>query len=151
MKPSPLTLHDYFVTDLSFTVNREFDPTKPATLCVDDLIIKREAKLRDSNPLQWRMTLRIQHQALPGHNTPYAFTLELVGFIDLAPEFPLEEEKRQRTLEVNGASMLYGAAREIMRSVTSRGPYLQIILPSVSFYPKKETPPAPEPEKTPEK
>jgi preprotein translocase subunit SecB len=42
-------------------------------------------------------------------------------------------------LEVNGASMLYGAAREIVRAMTARGPYFQTVLPSVSFYPKKET------------
>jgi preprotein translocase subunit SecB len=139
MKPSPLTLRDYFVTDLSFSVNRSFDPKKPPSMRLDDLIIKRELSPRGDNPLHWSLTLRIQHQTSPDQNTPYSLALEMVGHIDIIEGFP--EEKRHLMLEINGASMLYGAAREIIRSVTSRGPFFQTVLPSVSFYPKKDTPP----------
>jgi preprotein translocase subunit SecB len=44
------------------------------------------------------------------------------------------EEKIERLVKVNGPSMLYGALREIVKALTSRGPYGAIVLPSPSFY-----------------
>jgi hypothetical protein len=64
-------------------------------------------------------------------NTPLC--LVLVGILEVSPNCP----KCKQLAEVNGASMLFGAAREIIR-FTSRGPYLEIIIPSVSFYQKRE-------------
>lgn len=133
MKASPLTLHDYFVTDLTFSVNTSFDPQKDASLCFHDLSIERHLRPEEQDSLKWQLTLRLRQQASPEKNSPYAFSLVLVGILEVSAACP--EDKRRRLVEVNGASMLFGAAREILRAVTSRGPYLQTILPSVSFYP----------------
>jgi preprotein translocase subunit SecB len=140
MKTSPLILHDYFVTELVFSVNMSFDADKATALCFDDLAIERELLPLGQDSLKWQMTLRVRQQAPPEKNTPYAFSLVLVGILEVSPNCP--EDKRKQLAEVNGASMLFGAAREIIRSVTSRGPYLQILLPSVSFYQKREAPAA---------
>ncbi len=140
MKASPLFLNDYFVTELTFSTNASFDTSKPPEFCLDDLVIKRDLLPIGEDSLQWQMTLRVRQQAPPEKNTPYAFSLALVGMLEIAPGCP--EDKRKQLVEVNGASMLFGAAREIIRAETSRGPYMQIVLPSMSFYPKKEAPPA---------
>ncbi len=44
-------------------------------------------------------------------------------------------------IKINGPSMLYGIAREVIRGVTARGPYFPILLPSATFFE-----PAPQPD-----
>ena len=48
-------------------------------------------------------------------------------------------ESETRFVQVNGSSMLYGMAREHIRSLTAAGPWGAIILPTMSFYDNKET------------
>ena len=136
MKPSPLDLHYYYVTELTFFVNKTFKARGSSALdganlrVVPDL---RRSEVPDSEP-EWIMSLQVQQ--LAADDQPYSFSVELVGHLSVSPLVP--EEKREHILRANGASMLYGAAREIIRSVSAQGPYMAAILPSVSFYPAKE-------------
>ena len=136
MKPSPLDLHYYYVTELTFSVNKTFKAGEGSALEGGNLRILpelRKSEDPESEP-EWIMTLRVQH--LAADDQPYSFSLELVGHLSVSSLVP--EEKRELFLRANGASMLYGAAREIIRSVSAQGPYMHAILPSVSFYPAKE-------------
>lgn len=47
-------------------------------------------------------------------------------FIEVRPGFPADH--LQRAVETNGPSMLFGAAREILRSATGRGPYGPLLI-----------------------
>src|SRR5439155_22261424 len=80
----------------------------------------------------------ITYQPQANSNVPYFFSLELVGFFEVAEAVP--DDRIDRLVKTNGPSMLYGIAREVVRDITSRGPYLGVLLPSVSFY---EPPTAP--------
>lgn len=63
----------------------------------------------------------------------------MVGYVLAQPGFP--KEKMQRAVEINGPSMLFGAAREILRAATGRGPYGPVLIPSTSFFkPEKKAP-----------
>jgi preprotein translocase subunit SecB len=44
----------------------------------------------------------------------------------------------EKLLRVNGASILYSSAREFLITVTSRGPWAPMILPTISFLPVEE-------------
>ena len=65
---------------------------------------------------------------------PYAIHLVVVGLFTIDKKFPDHE----KLLRVTGASMLYSAAREFIITVTSRGPWSEVIIPTVSFLPEEK-------------
>ena len=130
IQPSPLHLHDYFLTELNFRINPLFKSDQSPLFSLKDLQVKREIQdLSESE--KKRMILRVSHQPKSEINSPYSFTVEVMGTLEISKKFP--EEKKQMLLQVNGASILYGVIREILRSITSNAPYSQVLLPSLSF------------------
>jgi preprotein translocase subunit SecB len=87
---------------------------------------------KDAGEHRWQVTLEIKQQAAPETNFPYAFRVVLVGFFSAASWVKPEDE--ERTVKIQGASVLYGMAREIVRAMTGRGPHRPVMLPTVSFY-----------------
>lgn len=136
MKPSPLSLDNYFVTELIFSANKAYDPSQAGELKFDDLIVEPTCLNGEPDKHEWQVGLRLRFQPKAEANYPYTFSLELVGFFRVLSLLPAESE--ERLVKTNASSMLYGAAREIIRAATSRGPYVAIILPSVSFYALKK-------------
>lgn len=132
MKNSPLQLKRYFVTELSLTANKEFDPKKEVKLGVESLVVAPALLADASDPRQWQVTLRIQQHPGPEANAPYFSTLEIVGFFCLQDDYP--QEKIEWMVQTNATSVLYSAAREILRGAMAQGPYPPVILPTLSFY-----------------
>ena len=77
-----------------------------------------------------------------GKPSMYSGSLRIVGFFQVHEKFP--PEKRRALIEITGASILYGACREMLCLLTARGPHGMVSLPSVTFQPI--APPAPVPE-----
>lgn len=67
----------------------------------------------------------------------YSVHLVAIGFFRVDPSWPDDPFK---LLHINGASILYGAAREFLITITARGPWGQIVLPSVSFMQEDDIP-----------
>jgi preprotein translocase subunit SecB len=134
MKASPLLLKQYYVITLNVAANPNFKKDQPIDLSWEDFSVESEYA-PSPHTAQWQVRLYVQHRAHPQRNYSYSFSLEMLGLMDVNPSFP--EDKHKLLVEVNGASMLYGAAREIIRSATGHGPFLPILLPSVSFLPSK--------------
>lgn len=132
MKTSPLLLDHYFLSDLHFSVNRKFKGDKEPELVEDQFEVQPNFERDKGCPKKWQVDLRLKCQLKAGVNSPYAFSLEIVGFFRVAEGFP--KEKSELLVKTNGSSILYGIAREIVRDLTSRGPYPGMMLPSVSFY-----------------
>jgi preprotein translocase subunit SecB len=132
MKNSPLQLKRYFVTELSLTANKEFDPKRETKLGRESIIVTPSLLPDTSDARQWQVTLRIQQQPGAGANPPYFCALEIVGFFRLQDDYP--EENIEWMVQTNGTSVLFSAAREILRGATALGPYPPILLPTVSFY-----------------
>lgn len=65
---------------------------------------------------------------------PYSIHLIAVGLFAVNEKF----SDTEKLLKINGASMLYSAAREFIITVTSRGPWPHVVIPTVSFLPGKE-------------
>ncbi|BFR49464.1 protein-export chaperone SecB [Nitratidesulfovibrio sp. HK-II] len=68
----------------------------------------------------------------------YNVRVKVVGFIKVGNEVP--EAERQGIAACIGASLLYSAAREYIYTLTQRGPYPPIYLPTVSFLPNGDAP-----------
>lgn len=89
-------------------------------------------ELIEGDARMFAVHLTIQQEALPGKNLPYAYELEMSGQVLVHPNFPLENVRQ--AVETNGPSLLFGAAREILRAATAFGPYGPILIPSVTFF-----------------
>ncbi|NQU39531.1 MAG: protein-export chaperone SecB [Lentisphaerae bacterium] len=131
MRPSNLQLRCYFVTDLTVTANQAFDPAKEVNVLLDDLLTEPECLVKGDDEREWQISLRVSHTPNPENNVPYSFSIELVGFFGIERVVP--EEKVEQFAFVNGASVLFSTAREVLRSVMTNGPYDPILLPTVCF------------------
>jgi len=141
MNLSRLELQNYFVTTLSLTANRNFDGQKARADCFSHLHVEPFLQGEEKDPRQWQVTLKITYRPGPDINAPYHFAVEIVGLFHVVAEQPAD--KVQWLVETNGPSVLYGTAREMLRSVMATGPYPPLLLPSGSFYEPKHITPAP--------
>ena len=132
MKPSPLQLKRYFVTELNVAANRKHDPGKPILLTDEHLVVKPDFLSLHENARQWQVTLRIQQQGGLATNPPYFFTIEVVGLFSVAESYPAE--KAEWMVQTNATSVLFSTAREVLRGVMAQGPFCPLLLPTVSFY-----------------
>jgi preprotein translocase subunit SecB len=133
MKLAPLQLTDYFVHSIRVEALVDYDPDKKQDLDLANLQVTENCFPSNGNhPNRFAIDLLIKQDALEGHNLPYAYELHMVGFIEAHPDFP--KDKLQRAVETNGPSMLFGAAREILRAATGRGPYGPVLIPSTTFF-----------------
>lgn len=133
MKLAPLQLTDYFVHSLRVEALVDYDPAKEQDLDIASLQVTENCfRSNGDHPNRFAIDLVIKQDSLERKNLPYAYELHMVGFIEVCPGFP--EDKLQRAVETNGPSMLFGAAREILRAATGRGPYGPVLIPSTTFF-----------------
>jgi preprotein translocase subunit SecB len=143
MKISPLQLQQYFVTEFHFTLNSSYKVDQGLQLIVEELLTTTDCKMVAGNSRYWVVTLELKYQPAADTNTPYIFSLGLVGMFEIAAQF--DEAKIDRLIRTNGPSVLFGIAREIVREQTARGPDGPFILPSASFLPEESADPAAQP------
>ena len=132
MKTSPLQLNCYFVAELNVTANRQHAPKAPITLSAENLTVKPDFMAQKDDPQRWQVTLRIQQQGGPSTNSPYFFTIELVGMFSVAANYP--EKQVEWLVRTNASSVLYSTAREVLRNAMAQGPFCPLLLPTLSFY-----------------
>jgi preprotein translocase subunit SecB len=96
------------------------------------LNIDRVFSPRDDDPRNWRLVLRVGFGSdEEGQQTPYKGLVEIVGYFLVAPGFP--DDKMEELIRVTGASILWGACREMIANLTARSSQGMITLPSISF------------------
>jgi preprotein translocase subunit SecB len=133
MKLSPIQLLDYHVTSLSVEACPTFNRDKPMELDPADLDVSTQTKLMDDGAVpRWTVSLVIRFEPSEGKNVPYRLSIDMVGLVTAA--VTKVDDTISHAVEVNGPSMLFGAAREILRDSTARGPHGPIIIPSASFF-----------------
>lgn len=140
MKTAPIALLEYFVTDLALSANPDYTTEKPLETNDGDFAVKthQQPAPKEADDHRWQVSIEIIHQAAKGTNFPYAFRVVVVGFFKC--ESWVKPEDEERTVKIQGASVLFGMAREIVRAMTGRGPHRPVILPTVSFYEQAKAP-----------
>jgi preprotein translocase subunit SecB len=133
MRKSLLELVHYFITDISISANTEYQPEKEVRLGLSDLNCVNEVHNVEKKKSTWQISLRVHQETPADKNSPYNFNIQLLGLFKLDPNFPAD--KAERFVITNGTAMLYGAAREALRSGMAKGPYIPLLLPSVTFLP----------------
>ena len=129
---SNLQLEHYFLTELNYTVNPDFDPEQPVKFNFEDLVVKHiHRPLEENSRKEWQVDLKVEFLPPKERNCPYAFSASIVGFFGVGPN--ISEEKIERFVEINGTSVLYTTLREIIYTITTKGPYRPILLPTLCF------------------
>lgn len=140
MKHSPLQLLRYVVAEISVSANRTFDPSKPSDCDITrmsvETVVNQQKTSEQGSDNSWLVEMAISQKVLEGQNFPYDFNLIIVGVFALK-EGAIAANKESQFVTVNGSSMLYSAARELIRSTTAIGPWGELFLPTVSFYDKE--------------
>lgn len=139
MTPAPLQLLDYWATTLRMEACPGYDPQKDTELDLDSIKVENEVKLLDSSEsgktgTQWLVGLSVEQGPCHEANIPYTFSVTLQGIVLALPGGP-EGERLERAVKANAPAMLFGAAREMIRALTSRGPHRAIVIPSTNFLP----------------
>jgi len=94
-------------------------------------VVEYSARKNEKNSRQWGLTVRVHFKSANERPIPYAGTVEALGELEVSAEWP--EAEIEKLVVVNGTGMLYSSIREMILSVTSRGPYSPLMLPTQSF------------------
>lgn len=86
-----------------------------------------------TNPREWRVDLKVTFGPAAKQGGPYQGYAEVVGFFEILDGWP--EEKCEELIAVNGASLLYGAIREMILIMSSRSSHGELQLPTLRFTP----------------
>lgn len=134
MKPSssPLECLGYFVTTMAVEANPKHDSKRETSLHVNDIEVIADAIRDEEDHTRWRVILQIKQEVDAEKNAPYNFRLSMIG--DFLVRVKVKEDVAERIVRINASSILYGAAREILRTAMSHGPFPPLLLPSISFY-----------------
>lgn len=76
-----------------------------------------------------KLTLRIENQE--GKRAPYKVDISALGLVELSEK--VEKQTRIELATVNGASLIYGAIRDVVLLLTSRSIAGPMMLPTVDF------------------
>jgi hypothetical protein len=83
-------------------------------------------------PNLWQVELHVNQQSADAKR-PFCYEVEIhvVGIVELNEA--VEKDKREIVAAVNGLSLIYGAAREMVMNITARAPHGPYCLPSLNF------------------
>jgi preprotein translocase subunit SecB len=136
MESYPLQLRQYFFTEIALKAipsYREASDNESPEFDVETNVSIAEIPER---PDDYQVTLALASSPREGRAMPYAFKLTTVGLFSVDPGHPDKTE----LAKVTGASILSGAAREFLFTLTGRGPWRAIYLPAMAFDELKEEP-----------
>lgn len=135
LKPSPLQLLSQDTLEVTIKASAPGDAFGSGNIEVD-----REVEQSGEDPNRWAVMLDVTLQAVEGEAAPpYTGHIKLLGFYKVHEDYKGDSD---RLIRITGASMLYGAAREMVSYITARSPNGMLTLPSISFYdeaPAKKT------------
>ena len=126
MIPSPLHLEHHFFTRIQLVAHPEADADRQAPF-----LAKAACAQHEEEPRRWMVTVNVVAEDDDESLSPYTGEFEIVGMFRVDDEYP--EEKMGKLAHANGAALLYGCVRELLATLTARGPFMQVTLPTTTF------------------
>ena len=133
---APVDVLNYFVKSFSMDTNMMCDKDKPRDLSLKNIVISNRMFPSKKHKNVFVVSINLEMKVPEGKNTPYAIKMEMFGRFQVSEKVPVE--LREKMVKINGSSILYGAAREIIKEMTGRGIFRKIQFPTVSFAPLDE-------------
>ncbi len=129
---APLQLERYVFTKIEVEANPDFVLQESPE--EDPVTMRLDVGLGEHNgdPSRYQVSVGIHELRAENGALPYRISLQIVGQFVVAQDF--KPDDLRKIVQVNGASMLYSAARELVMLVTGRGPWPAFQLPTISFY-----------------
>lgn len=132
MRVSPLSLVEYFTTQLAFEATANFSADSSVNKVeAEDLEVEVKEFRQNENPLDRACQIKISLKDSAGSKYPYSFSISLTGFFEVLPDWPTD--KIDLLVSTNAPAMLYSAARQTLLAVTGTGPHSKLLIPSVTF------------------
>lgn len=139
MNRSPLQLKHYHFVTLALRAQEGIDPDKLANSegpypDFDNIRLEPEVSLfsnddaGDCGPYLLRLAMAYEPE---GDEFPYSFEVIIEGVFSLEENSDVTDCKK--TVVINGASVLYSAAREQLITLSSRHLYGPMLLPTLDF------------------
>jgi preprotein translocase subunit SecB len=123
---SPLQLRQHSFTEVSLVAIE--DGSADAEVTFEQQV---QCGSKADNPLIWRADLQIIISCDKDKPFNYSGSIAVRGIFEIHPGFP--ENRREELIRVTGASILYGAVREMILNITSRSLKGAFLVPTVSF------------------
>jgi preprotein translocase subunit SecB len=124
---SPLQLKQHFFTVICLKA-----VPKPAKDGKPHLKPTVRCKADPTKPNHWRLNLYLKlESAVPEKPFPYEGEVEIQGLVEVSNKFAAG--KREQLAKVNGMSLLYSAAREMLLNLTARSAHGALCLPTLNF------------------
>lgn len=136
MRPSPVRLEHYHLTEISLTPVEDYSPEfddglYPKFSESEFAIGVRLGESGSDGSQRFLVHLDLAGKPKEGGKFPYTFSIGADAIVEVrGPE--TDPEIRDMAL-VNGASMLYSALREVLFSLSGRFPNGPMMLPSANF------------------
>jgi len=126
----PLQLEMYYFTKVMMEADPCFQPKNDEDQHFG-VTTHVELMQHREDPRRWQVVLDISTEAPEGQSMPYKVDLQVVGFFTVAPE--VEEARMPKLIHANGTAILYSSAREFLLTITGRGPWPAVYLPTTNF------------------
>lgn len=141
MQSSPLQLKEYNFTLVHVKAREDAPPHPDGLLDMDGVMIDERiqwglADQESQDPLWFGLKLYVGILNKSGNTIPYDIEIEVQGLFSFDQIVP--KEQRESLLMVNGSSVLYSVMREQVLSLTARGAYGPVMLPTVNFLDHKQ-------------
>ncbi len=129
MKSAPLQLSSLFFTTVRISAQPNHRPDEGNRF---DLDVNTDVfGIKSDKPRSRGVILNVKIKPEDGASVGYLGEVELFGNFTVADSWP--EDKIDKLIYINGSGMLYAAAREMICTITARGPWDMMIIPSWSF------------------
>jgi preprotein translocase subunit SecB len=130
MKTSPLQLDSYCILHTKVVRNENRIPEESAQDVNLKVGVGRGCEA--DNPRKWKIDLHVIVEDTDEVPSPYSIDIKLRGFFSVEDGYP--EDRVEMMVAANAPAVLYGSARELVMSLTARGPGSGgVILPSITF------------------
>ncbi len=133
--PTPINIRACYIEKCSFSANSEWNEEENdrdlIKYEVTSQLLKSKSK-KYSDDYIIRLFVKTKKQ----EKTPYSLDIEIVGLFDVADHVPTEQH--QDVVNISGTAMLYTAARDFILTITGRGLFAPLLLPTRSFVPARE-------------
>ena len=127
---SPLNLISHQFTSIIVRASENEEPKGTFSLQTT-----REVSEHETDEKRFLLVLSLTlGSANKDDDAPYSGELTIQGEFEVSPQYP--STARKNLVKVTGASMLYGACREMLANLTARSVHGMTSLPSVSFVEK---------------
>lgn len=134
LNASPLRLHGHRFTEISVKASEQEKPQAGFSLRT-----LRTIREHTDHSRMFLLILRVELGSnTPEQESPYTATLTIEGEFEVAEGYSAASP--EDLVNITGASMLYGACREMLANLTARSIHGMSTLPSVSFLATKPVP-----------